>query len=107
MIKMQLSPRKAQLSDPKMQLSQENKDWELEYFHDVVIKKVEKAFQKKTLVRIEEMFSKYRYTYTFNRKNIAECFNVSDNRASGILKTCMENGIITKHKNGVYTFSQK
>ena len=105
--KMQHSPGKTQLSDPKMQLSQENKDWEVEYFHDVVIKKVEKAFQKKTLNKIEEMFSKYRYSYTFNRKNIAEYFNVSDNRASGILKTCIENGIITKHKNGVYSFSQK
>ena len=79
-------------------------DWELKYFHDVIVKKLEEIFRGRTLVKIEELFARYRYTYSFNRSNVAELFGVTENRASGILKTCVDKGIIIKHKNGVYYF---
>ena len=105
--KMQLSPEKAQLLDPKIQLSQPIDDWELKYFHDVIVKKLEGAVRGKTLEKIELLFSRYRYSYSFNRSNVAELFGVTENRASGILKICLENGIIIKQKNGVYNFVSK
>ena len=102
--KIQLSVGKIQLSDPKVQLSAGVEDWELKYFHDVIIKSIESHFRGKTLSKLEELFSRYRYTYTFNRSNVAELFGITENRASGILKTCVNEGVITKHKNGVYSF---
>ncbi len=103
--KIQLSPEKMQLSDPKAQQSAFSDDWELKYFHDVVIKELEGSFRGKTLEKIEELFSRYRYSYTFNRSNIAELFGITENRASGIIKDLIEKGIIVKIKNGVYSFS--
>ena len=102
--KAQLSFGKTQLSDPKRQLSLEADDWELKYFHEVIVKNIEDAFRGKTLSKIEELFSRYRYEYSFNRSNVAELFGVTENRASGILKTCVEKGIISKQRNGVYCF---
>ena len=102
--KMQLSSEKAQLSDPKMQLSQSIDDWELKYFHDVIVKRLEGAVREKTVEKIELLFSRYRYLYSFNRSNVAELFGVTENRASGIIKICVEKGIIIKQKNGVYNF---
>ena len=102
--KMQLSAEKMQLSDPKMQFSQEADDWELKYFHDVVIKNIEESFRGKTISKIEELFSRYRYEYSFNRSNVAELFEVTENRASGILRICVDKGVIQKIKNGVYSF---
>lgn len=103
--KIQLSPEKMQLSDTKAQQSAFSDDWELKYFHDVVIKELEGSFRGKTLEKIEELFSRYRYSYTFNRSNIAELFGITENRASGIIKDLIEKGIIVKIKNGVYSFS--
>ena len=102
--KAQLSSEKTQLSDPKRQLSFEVDDWELKYFHEVVVKNIKDVFREKTLSKIEEMFSRYRYAYSFNRSNVAELFGVTENRASGILKICVKKGIISKQKNGVYCF---
>ncbi len=51
---MQLSTEKAQLSDQKMQLSQPIDDWELKYFHDVIVKSLEGAVLGKTLEKIEQ-----------------------------------------------------
>ena len=105
--KTQLSPEKMQLSDPKAQQSAFSDDWELKYFHDVVIKELEGSFRRKTLEKIEELFSRYRYSYTFNRSNIAELFGITENRASGIIKDLIEKGIIVKIKNGIYSFSSR
>ncbi len=102
--KTQLSPEKTQLLDAERQFSSVTEDWELKYFHDVIVKKLEEIFRGRTLVKIEELFARYRYTYSFNRSNVAELFGVTENRASGILKTCVDKGIIIKHKNGVYYF---
>ena len=102
--KTQLSPKKAQLSSPKAQQTVSPDDWELKYFHDVIIKQLEGSFRGKTLEKIEELFSRYRYTYTFNRSNIAELFGITENRASNIIRVCVENGIVVKLKNGVYSF---
>ena len=68
--KAQLSFGKTQLSDPKRQLSLEADDWELKYFHEVIVKNIEDAFRGKTLSKIEELFSRYRYEYSFNAPNI-------------------------------------
>ena len=102
--KAQLSHEKTQLLDPKRQLSSETEDWELKYFHDVVVKNIEDSFRGKTLANIEELFIRYRYVYYFNRSNVAELFGITENRASVILKICVEKGIIAKQRNGVYGF---
>jgi len=102
--KAQLSHEKTQLLDPKRQLSSETEDWELKYFHDVVVKNIEDSFRGKTLANIEELFIRYRYVYSFNRSNVAELFGITENRASVILKICVEKGIIAKQRNGVYGF---
>lgn len=104
MIKAQLLDSKAQLSDTKAQLSRDEVDWELRFFHEIIIKKLENNYQEKTLSKIEELFSRYRYAYSFNRINIAELFGVTENRASVIIKTCVECGVMVKQKNGVYGF---
>ena len=59
--KAQLSREKTQLLDPKRQLSSETEDWELKYFHDVVVKNIEDSFRGKTLANIEELFMDSRF----------------------------------------------
>lgn len=76
----------------------------IKYFHDVVVKNIEDSFRGKTLANIEELFIRYRYVYSFNRSNVAELFGITENRASVILKICVEKGIIAKQRNGVYGF---
>jgi len=100
--KIQLSSGKIQLSESKIQLSHED-DWELKYFRDVIINNLADLSEKK-LLNIEKLFSKYRYDYSFNRKNVSELFGVTENRASGIIKEYINKGIIVKHKNGIYYF---
>ena len=102
--KTQLSNKKTQLLSQKTQLSHAIDDWEIKYFHDVNLKAIGNSFRERTLSKIEELFSRYRYEYSFNRSNVAELFGVSENRASVILKTCIEKGVIAKQKNGVYCF---
>ena len=104
---MQLSPAKAQLSDPKMQLSKPIEDWELKYSHDVIVIRLEGAVCGNTLEKIEDLFYRCRYSYSFNRSNVAELFGVTENRAFEIAKVCVKSGIIIKQKNGVYTFASK
>ena len=103
--KTQLSAEKTQLSTSKAQQFAGINDWELKYFHDVIIKELEKTFRSGTLEKIEELFSKYRYTYSFNRRNVAELFEITENRASSIIKMCVEKGVMVKQRNGVYNFT--
>lgn len=111
--KTQLSNEKTQLSQDKKQLSQGKKqlsmgmdepDWELSYFKEVVIGRKSEGLKNKTVDGIIEIFDRYRYSYNFNRRNIADLLNVTENRASRLIKKCMELGIMNKVKRDEYCF---
>ena len=106
--KTQLSSEKTQLSSEKTQLSPRKlnygQDWELSYFNDVILKRIKKKFRKKTINQIRMLFDRYRYQYTFNRRNIAELFHITENGASDFLRKCLSEGIIAKEKRDSYRF---
>lgn len=103
----QLSDPKTQLSDPKIQLSpgkvNYNSDWELNYFKDLILGKPNQ-FRQRTKNQILMLFDRYRYQYSFNRRNIAELFHITENGASNFIKRCLQNGIIKKDKRDSYFF---
>lgn len=102
---------KSQLSDEKTQLTSRklnsDKDWELIYFKEKLIEQIDHAFRNKTINQIEQLFSRYRYDYSFNRRNIAEMFSISENGASGFIKKCLDKKIIRKEKIDSYRFVNK
>ena len=106
--KTQLNSEKTQLSDSKTQFSLRNdtadQDWELIYFRDVFLKKHGDGLRKKTLERIVLLFDRYRYSYNFNRRNIADLFSITENGSSGFIKTCVTRKIIKKIKTDEYGF---
>ena len=106
--KSQLSEEKTQLSGEKTQLTQANinyeQDWELNYFTDLVLKRLEKKYRRKTIEQIHMLFARYRYQYTFNRRNVADMFGITENGASIFLKKCLEENIIQKEKRDSYRF---
>lgn len=106
--KTQLSLEKSQLEPEKSQLraSQEApvQDWELNYFCDVFLAQYGKGLRKRTLDRIVLLFNRYRYSYHFNRRNVADLFSITPNGASGFINTCMDRGIIKKVKIDEYCF---
>ena len=106
--KTQLSEQKTQLSSEKTQLTDKNdpadQDWELSYFKDVLLKERGEGLRQRTLDRIVLLFSRYRYNYHFNRRNIADLFSITPNGASGFINTCMERKIIDKVKTDEYCF---
>lgn len=89
--KKQLSQEKTQLSQEKPQLSKEidEPDWELNYFKDVVIGRKSEGLKGKTIDGIVELFDRYRYSYNFNRRNVADLLGVSENRASRLIKNVL------------------
>lgn len=99
--KTQLSGEKTQRTDRKLNSDQ---DWELIYFKEKVIERVGKTFRSKTIDQIGQLFNRYRYDYSFNRRNIAELFGISENGASGFIKKCLEKSIIEKEKIDSYRF---
>lgn len=106
--KAQLSKEKTQLSKEKTQLSSVNcsQDWEMNYFNDLVLKGLEKKYRQKTIDRMRILFDRYRYQYTFNRRNVAELFKISENGASQFLRKCSAAGIIQKTKRDSYRFTE-
>lgn len=109
----QLSGEKTQLSTKKMQLTQDKKhlssefdepDWELNYFRDVVMKQKSECLRAKTIEGIVKIFDRYRYLYNFNRRNVAELLDVTENRASRLIKQCIELDIMGKVKRDEYCF---
>ena len=111
MAKAQLSDPKTQLSNPKTQLSHQKHNldsqenyWELEFFKEVVLPKAQLTFRKKTKEGLISLFERYRYRYEFNRRNVSDLMGVSENRASNIIRECLEKGLIEKEKKDVYRF---
>lgn len=104
--KKQLSQEKTQLSQEKPQLSKEidEPDWELNYFKDVVIGRKSEGLKGKTIDGIVELFDRYRYSYNFNRRNVADLLGVSENRASRLIKKCIDLGVMDKVKRDEYCF---
>ena len=106
--KTQLSDQKTQPGSEKTQLTGSNapidQDWELSYFRDVLLKYRGDGLRQRTLDRIVLLFSKYRYNYHFNRRNIADLFSITPNGASGFINTCIERDIIEKIKTDEYCF---
>ena len=106
--KTQLSDQKTQPGSEKTQLAGSNapidQDWELSYFRDVLLQYRGVGLRQRTLDRIVLLFSKYRYNYHFNRRNIADLFSITPNGASGFINTCIEHDIIEKIKTDEYCF---
>lgn len=78
----------------------------MNYFNDLVLKGLEKKYRKKTIDRMRILFDRYRYQYTFNRRNVAELFKISENGASQFLRKCSAAGIIQKTKRDSYRFTE-
>lgn len=97
----QLMDSKTQLMKRKLNSEQ---DWELIYFKDMILEKAGKDFRKKTINELEMLFERYRYEYSFNRRNIADLFGISENGASGFIKKCLERNILMKEKIDSYRF---
>lgn len=100
----QLSDKKTQLHSEKTQLGYEERDWELIYFRDVFLKERGKGLQKKAIERLILLFDRYRYSYNFNRRNIADLFSLSENAGSRFLRTCLDRNIVRKIKTDEYCF---
>ena len=112
--KTQLSLEKSQLSAEKSQLKDRintgnytSEDWELKYFKKMVRDRCGNDFRRKTIDRVIELFSRYRYQYNFNRRNIADAFGVSENAASGFINKFIEKDIIEKVKTDEYRFVEQ
>ena len=106
--KTQLSTEKTQSSTEKPQLAADfdsrDQDWELSYFRDAILKEHGEGLRNKTLENLMQLFDRYRYTYWFNRRNIADICSISENGASLLLKKCLDRGIMKKDKVDVYYF---
>ncbi len=111
--KTQLSHEKTQLSVEKTQLTQDEMhfslegdypDWELNYFRDVVMTQKSEGLKSKTIEGILKLFDRYRYSYNFNRRNVAELLNVTENRASRLIKKCIDLDVMGKVKRDEYCF---
>ena len=102
---------KTQLAAGKTQLAADfdsrDQDWELSYFRDAILKERGEGLRNKTLEHLVQLFDRYRYTYSFNRRNIADICSISENGASLLLKKCLDHGIIQKDKVDVYYFAHR
>ena len=102
--KSQLPSEKSQLLDPYLTPEKAETDWELKYFEALLEKRAQSSFRTRTIGNLISLFQRYRYNYTFNRRNIAEQFKISENGASQIIKKCLEKQIIQKIKTDEYRF---
>ena len=102
--KTQLETEKAQLTTPNLNSEFEEPDWELKYFETTLRRKAATAFRSKSIQNILALFQRYRYRYSFNRRNIAELFCISENAASRIINKCLEMQIIRKIRIDEYQF---
>lgn len=99
--KSQSNVQKTQFAERKVNSEQ---DWELIYFREKVIEIVGTDFRKKTVEQLAQLFNRYRYEYSFNRRNVAELFGITENGASLFIKKCLSRGIIKKEKIDSYRF---
>lgn len=100
----QLSEEKSQLSKEKTFSEIEVEDKELGAFKRYVQQKADNEFRNNTIEKVLKLFSRYRYEYSFNRRNIADLFSISENGASAFLKKFIDKGIIGKRKKDEYYF---
>ena len=87
-----------------LSLETDEPDWELNYFRDVVMKQKSEGLNPRTIEGILELFDRYRYSYNFNRRNVAELLGVTENRASRLIKKCIELDVMDKVKRDEYCF---
>ena len=102
----QLGSENIQLNPGGMNPAKSEKDWEMAYFLDVVMPEYEKRFRKKSVEQLKLLFDRYRYEYAFNRRVIAELFEITENGASAIIKKCLKLGLFTQEKVDVYYFAE-
>ena len=102
--KTQPEVRKTQFGREKTQFMHEERDWEMYYFREVFLKKHGTDLRPKAVERLISLFDRYRYSYNFNRRNIADLFGITENAASRFLKACTERDIIHKNKVDEYCF---
>lgn len=114
----QFSMNSAEKSQPNTEISQSKEqktqfvarklnsiqDWELIYFREKIHTIAENGFRKKTYGQLEKLFDRYRYDYSFNRRNVADLFGITENGASLFIKKCLDLGIIEKEKIDSYRF---
>ena len=103
--KTQLAKEKTQSAITKLNSEECDEDWELGYFKDEILEKHEEAFRGTTIKKLISLFERYRYNYSFNRRNVADLFGITENGASGFIKKCIEKGIIQKIKVDEYKFT--
>ena len=60
--------------------------------------------REKTIDGLIVLFERYRYAYNFNRRNLADILDVSENWASQLIKKCIELGFVDKVKKDEYCF---
>ena len=73
-------------------------------FKKNVMGKANDVFRGKTIELLVNIFNRYEYAYTFNRRNIAEGFGMSEGNASRLIRKCVDFGIMQKEKKDVYFF---
>ena len=100
----QLRNCKTQSTSGKTQSIIADQDRELSDFQDMLLNVYADTLRPKTRERLLILFKRYRYTYHFNRRNIADMFSITENAASRFLKNCVELGIIHREKVDDYCF---
>lgn len=102
--KSQLAPEISQLKGANIDIDQ---DWEWIYFRDVILKERSEGLRIRTIKELEQLFKRYRYSYNFNRRNVADLFSITENGASIFIKKCLDRKIIEKVKVDEYRFISK
>lgn len=105
--KTQSNDRKTQSTGRKLNPKQNYKKSETESFREYITQKSGGAFRTKTIDRIIYLFDKYGYDYSFNRRNIADAFHISENGASGFINKCIQHGIMIRVKVDEYQFGHR
>lgn len=105
--KTQSSAQKTQSATGKLNSEQGDKDAELFAFRSFLMEEYNRDFRTKTIDKICSLFEKYRYEYSFNRRNIADLFGMTENGASGFINRCIQRGIIRRVKVDEYRFVRR
>ena len=79
-------------------------DCQLTQFTSLLYKHYSDIFRNKTIQNLVKLFKRYRYSYHFNRRNIADLLSISESAASRLLKKCIEQQIIQKIQTDEYAF---
>ncbi len=97
-------PLETQLSLSEIDESADVADIELWRFANGLAMRATGVFRKRTIRDIKRLFARYRYDYSFNRRNIADFFGKTHNGASLFINKCMKAGLIEKEKRDSYKF---